>query len=293
MAELPVFERQSDEPLYPKVLWNRPVSRLGAGRLLLLGGHSGEFSLVTGVHQVIEASGVGECVAALPDSLVRILGGAPNTAFVASSPSGSLGREALARLIELGEDADAVLIGANLSNNSLTTILIERFMAESERPIIAFAAALVSLQHNLKGLTERPGNLLIVTMPEIFKLATALGVAITIRRDGGVLNKLEIIRDVAAASKCDYVVYGSEIIVSVDGKLGLSTVNYRLGQLPAMYFGTLSVFWTQNPKRRFEGLMTGSYVLGQVSERVFSDPKRRPSLTDGTMAVREFLKDSS
>jgi len=292
MAELPVFERQSRELLYPKVLWNRPVARLGAGRLLLPGGHSGEFSLVTGVHQVAEASGAGDCVAALPDSLVKILGGAPNTTFVASSPSGSLGREGLARLIELSEDADVLLLGANLSNNSLTTILIERLMAESERPVIAFSDALVSLQYDLKGLAEREGNLLIVTMPEIFKLAAALGVAITIRRDGGILNKLEIIRDVAAASKCDYVVYGSEIIVSAGGKLGISTVNYRLGQLPAIYYGTLSVFWAQNAKQPFEGLMTGAWVLGQVSEKIFSDPKRRPSLTDGTTAIRELLKDS-
>lgn len=292
MAELPVFERQSGELLYQKVLWNRPVSRLGAGRLLLPGGHSGQFSLVTGIHQVAEASGAGECVAALPDSLVKTLGGAPSTTFLASSPSGSLGREALAGLLELSEDADSILIGANLSNNSLTTILIERFMTESERPVIAFEDALVSLQHDLKALAERPGNLLIVTMPEIFKLAAALGVAITIRRDGGILNKLEIIRDVAAASKCDYVVYGSEIIVSVDGKLGVSAVNYRLGQMPAMYIGTLSVFWTQNPKQRYEGLMTGAYILGKVSERIFSDPKRRPSLTDGTAALHELLNES-
>lgn len=292
MAELLVFERQSQDLLYPKVLWNRPVSRLGAGRLLLPGGHSSQFSLVTGIHQVAEASGAGECVAVLPDSLVKILGGAPNTTFVASSPSGSLGREALARLTELSEDADAILIGANLSNNSLTTILIERFMAESNRPVIAFEEALVSLKHDLKGLAKRPGNLLIVTMPEIFKLATALGVAITIRRDGGILNKLEIVRDVAAASNCDYVVYGSEIIVSVGGRLGVSTVNYRLGQLPAMYYGALSVFWTQNSQQRFEGLMTGAYVLGRVSDKIFGDPKSRPSLTEGTAALSELLNDS-
>ncbi len=292
MAELPVFERQAEDPLYEKVLWNRPVSRLGAGRLLLPGGHSGEFSLVTAIHQVTEASGAGECVAALPDSLVKMLGGAPGTTFLASSPSGSLGREALARLLELSDDADAVLIGANLSNNSLTTILFERFMSESGRPVIAFADALISLQHDLKGLAERPGSLLIVTMPEIFKLAAALGVRIQIREGGGLLNKLEIIRDVAAASQCDYVVYGSEIVISVGGKLGVSVVNYRLGQLPALYYGTLSVFWIQNPQQRYEGLMTGAYVLGQVSERIFSDPKRRPSLNDGTAALRTFLNES-
>lgn len=289
MSELPIFERQSSEALYPKVLWNRPVSRAGAGRLLLPGGHTGQFNLVTGTYQVATACGIGECVAALPDCLVKLMGGAPDTTFVNSSPSGSLGREALGRLIELSSNADAILIGANLSNNSLTTILVERLIIEAKRPVIAFADALISLQHDLPSLAARPNNLLIITMPEVFKLAGALGVAITIRRDGGLVNKLEIVRDVAAASKCDYVVYGSEIIVCVDGRLGVSTVNYRLSQLPAVYYGALSVFWIQTPQQRFEALMTGSFVLGQVSNTLLNDPNHRPTLTDATVALRKIL----
>ena len=137
------FIRQDGEPLYPKTLWNRPVSRVGAGRLLIPGGHSGDMSLPTAIYQAAMASGAGECVVALPDVLTKLLGGTPATTFVASSPSGSLGREALGRLLELSEEADAVLIGASLSNNSHTTILVEKFLQEANRPTVIFGEGIL------------------------------------------------------------------------------------------------------------------------------------------------------
>src|SRR3954469_20037555 len=100
------FTRQDADPLYPKVLYNRPITRSGGGRLLIVGGHSGEFSLPTAIHQFAVAAGVGEAVAVLPDNLAKFLGGAPGTAFAASSTSGSLGREALGRILELSEESD-------------------------------------------------------------------------------------------------------------------------------------------------------------------------------------------
>src|SRR3954470_20599597 len=108
MSSTPVqFTRQTDTPLYPKVLYNRPITRSGGGRLLIVGGHSGEFSMPTAIHQFAVAAGVGEAVAVLPDNLAKFLSGAPGTTFAASSSSGSLGREALGRILELSEDSDA------------------------------------------------------------------------------------------------------------------------------------------------------------------------------------------
>ena len=48
--------------------------RQRAGRLLLIGGHKGEFSLLQAIYQTTEAAGIGECVAVMPDSLRRTVG---------------------------------------------------------------------------------------------------------------------------------------------------------------------------------------------------------------------------
>src|SRR4051812_16862820 len=124
----PQFTRQEDEPLFPNILYNRPVTRHAAGRLLVAGGHSGEISLPTIIHQLGIAAGLGECHVVLPDNLAKFLGGAPGTFFAASNPSGSLAPEALGRILELSEEADAVALGASLSNNSTTAMLVENLV---------------------------------------------------------------------------------------------------------------------------------------------------------------------
>jgi NAD(P)H-hydrate repair Nnr-like enzyme with NAD(P)H-hydrate dehydratase domain len=260
----PAYEHQTEELLYPKIIWNRPVARHGAGRLLVIGGYLGDFSLPTAIYGLAQAAGIGECSVALPDSLLKFLAGTPATTFVASSQSGSLGREALGRLLELGEEADAIAIGAGLSNNSETAVLVERLLQEQGRPVIAFADALVALQFNLRLLTDRPQALIIATMPELFKLAGQLKLPIHIRPQGGLINKLEIVRDVKAAIKADLVVYGAETIVAQGDRLSVTPANPVLSRLPAAYYAVLSVFWLQNAKQSYEGLTTAAWILHQA-----------------------------
>jgi NAD(P)H-hydrate repair Nnr-like enzyme with NAD(P)H-hydrate dehydratase domain len=290
MTPLPAFVRQDGPPLYPNVLFNRPVTRHGAGRLVIAGGYATEFSLPTAIHQLALAAGLGECQVILPDSLARLVGGAPDTLFVPSSPSGSLGTEALGRIVELAEEADALALGASLSGHSHTSMLMERVVQAVARPIVAFADVLGSLQHHVRLLTDRTDCLLIVTMPEVFKLAGQLGIPIAIRRDGGLMNKLEIVHDLAAASACHYVVYGSEIIVAAGGDLIVTPVNYRLSLLPAAYYGVMATGWLQNSSRRREGLATSAYLLREASRDLGATD--RPSTAAFATKLSHILEDA-
>ncbi len=252
---------QQDEALFPKIVWNRPVARHGAGRLHLIGGYLGDFSLPTAIYSLALAAGVGECNVALPDSLLKYLAGTPATTFVPSSPSGSLGREALGQLLDLGDKADAIAIGAGLSNNSETATLVERLLQELDRPVIAFDDALEALQFNIRLLTDRPDALIIVTMPELFKLAGQLEVPVHIRRDGGLINKVDIVSAVKAEINADLVVYGTETITAQGNSISVTPTNPVLSRIPAAYYAVLSVFWIQNGAQRFEGLTTAAWIL--------------------------------
>ena len=286
----PEFARQTDEPLYPKVLYNRPLTRSGGGRLLLAGGHSGEFSLPTAIYQFAIAAGAGEVIVALPDVLAKFLGGAPGTAFVNSSSSGSLGREALGRLLELSEDADCMLLGASLSNNSNTAMHVERLVGVLERPAVLFDEALVALRQHPALITSNPQTLVIATMAEIFKLAGSLKVAITIRPGGGLINKLEIIQAVAAASQCSYAVYGSEIVIATDGNLSVTPINYRLSLQPALLYGTLTTFWVQNRTNPLAGLTTGAYLIRQVGQNLGDNQK--PSASSLATSLADIMRST-
>lgn len=287
--DIPKFIRQDEAPLYPKILWNRPVSRRGAGRLLIPGGHTGEFSFPSALFQAATSAGIGECRVAFPDALVKLFSGASGTTFVPSSTSGSLGQEGSGLILHMAEEYDAMLLGASLSNHSQTTILLETLIRESSVPLILIEDAIALLEHQAELLVGNEKHLLIVTMPQVFKLAGRLGVPIHIKPNGGLINKLEIVRDLTAASKCTYVVWGSELIVAEPGReLIVTPMNHRMSQLPAVLYGALSTFWIQNIGDRRAGLATASYLLKEVGQSL--PAQSRPALTTALKSLRQALE---
>ena len=224
----------------------------------------------------------------LPDVLAKLLSGAPGTFFAASSPSGSLGREAAGRALELSEEADAVAIGASLSASSDTGMLIEKLLTEIERPLIIFGDALKSVHHNPRTITDNPNVLVILTMAEVFKLCGRLGIPINIRPHAGLINKLEIVQDLKTASSCQYAVYGTEIIVAADTEFIVTPINFHLAMVPALFNATLATFWTQNPSRRRQGLATGAYLI-HLATSFMSQPDR-PALPDLVRGLRQALR---
>jgi NAD(P)H-hydrate repair Nnr-like enzyme with NAD(P)H-hydrate dehydratase domain len=288
MSDQPQFTRQTDEPLFPNTLYNRPVTRHGAGRLLVVGGHTGELSQPTALYQLATSAGVGECNVVLPDTLAKLLSGAPGTHFAAATPSGSLAPEALGRILQLAEDADAVALGASLSNNSGTAMLVEKLVAEIEQPLLVFGDALTILRHNLRAITDRPNALVVATMSEIFKLSGALGVPISIRPDAGLMNKLEIIQDLRSAGTCQYAVYGTEVIAAADQDMIVTPLNYHLALTPALFPAVLGTWWLQNRTDRRAGLATGSFLLYQLGKKF--GPTDKPTVTQLAGALNELLR---
>ncbi len=284
----PEFTTQNDAPLFPNILFNRPVTRQAGGRMLLVGGHAKEFSLPTAIHQLAIASGIGECNVVLPDTLASLLSGAPGTRFAAANPSGALGREALGRILELSEEADAVAIGASLSNNSDTAMLIERLVEEVDRPLIAFDDALTATATNPRTITDNPDALIILTMTEVFKLCGRLGIPINIRRGAGLINKLEIIQDLKAASRCEYAVYGAEIILAADTELIVTPISYRLSLIPALFFAVLGTLWLQNRRAHQAGLATGAWLIHELSANL--GPTEQPSTGKLAAGLDQLLR---
>lgn len=262
------YLKQTDQPLFPKILWNRPLRSSGAGRLLLPGGHPGHFSVIQAVYQIAKAAGIGQCTLALPDSLRALLAEIPDSRFLPSTPAGSLGNGALGELLRMAGDSDALALGADLSNSSETSILAEALVTRSaEARVVAFGDAFTSMKHNLKALIDRPNTLIVATMPQIFVLSEAAGVPIRIK-SGDVTNKIEIMQELAQASKADYALVSRELIVAAEGKISLTTSVSAMDFFLPAAIGLTSVFWIQNPSKPFEALTAGAYALRQARETV-------------------------
>jgi len=262
---VPQFTKQTDKPLFPDVFWNRPTMRQRAGRLLLIGGHKGEFSLLQAIYQTTEAAGIGECVAVMPDSLRRTVGENGFGRFVPASTSGSLGKAALAELLELATDADALIIGANLTTNAETAVVIEALITKLEQPVVITEEAIGLLQFHPELITGNPRALVVTTMPGLFALAGHHHMPIAIKPHGGVVGKIEILQQLAAISRCSYVVFDSEILVHAASNTSLTPLTQPLSNLPGAVIGTAATFWAQGLSYAYESLTTAAYVLAEAA----------------------------
>lgn len=256
---MPPFIRQTDEPLYPKALWNRPVARAAGGRILIAGGHRGDFSLPTAIYQLAEAAGIGQAVVALPDVLRPILAGAPDVVFLPSSPSGSLARAALGELIDLADDAGAVVL-AGLSNNSETTILAEGLLRETHRPAVVVGDAAEVLKHALGDLASAPDTLFILSLSQLFKLADVLGLPTRIARTD-LAGRLQIIKSIADACKASFLIHGHELVAGGGGQLIVTDA----ADLPeAALAGVAATCWVQATDHAV-ALATAGFVLREAA----------------------------
>src|SRR5438105_2493778 len=131
--------RQTNEPLFPDVLWNRPENKRHAGKLLIVGGHQQSFSTVSEAYAAATKAGIGTARVILPDKLQKMLSGLfPEAEYAPSTHIGSFSRQALDSLLEAAEWADGVLLAGDFGRNSETAVLLESFI-EKYKDLLALA----------------------------------------------------------------------------------------------------------------------------------------------------------
>lgn len=262
---IPAFVKQIEEPLFPKVFWNRPTMRSRGGRLLAIGGQPNELSLLQAVYQLAEAAGIGECQAAMPDSLRRLVGTAEFAHLVPASVSGSMGKAALGELLTIAPDFDALIIGMNLTTNAETGVMIESLINRLEVPVVVTEEAITILKFNPALITDSPKALVVTTMAGLFALANHLHMPIAIKPQAGVVAKMTILQQLVDATQCSYMVCDHEVLVAAEGKMSLTPLNQSLSNLTAAPIGVAATFWIQHRTQPFAALTTAAFVLAQAT----------------------------
>ncbi|TAK89739.1 hypothetical protein EPO04_01375 [Patescibacteria group bacterium] len=260
------FTNQTDQPLFPEILWSRPTLKSRGGRLLIVGGHKHEFSQVQAIYQVAEAAGAGYVQAALPDTLKPLIGGGEFGHFLPATASGSLGRAALGELEHLAKDYDAVIIGANLTNNSETGILIESLIKKTEQPVVITEETIGTLKFYPDLITGNPKALVTATMNGLFALANNHHMPLAIKPNSGMIGKLEILQQLIDISRCSYVIFDQEMIVASEGEISVTPLKTSLSGRQGIVTALSSIFWLQHRDKPFTALTTAAYVAGQLTE---------------------------
>lgn len=163
-----------DMPLFENILWARPETRHGAGKLLVAGGNAHGFSVVGEAYATAEKAGAGTVRSLLPDALKKTIGPLGPYEFAPSTQSGGFGRDALNEFLLQANWADSVLLAGDLGRNSETSILLESF-AKKYTGQLTLSKDAIDYFYNLPELiANRPQTVLVLNLGQLQRLGTAL-----------------------------------------------------------------------------------------------------------------------
>lgn len=160
----------AEKPLFPDVIWSRPETASGAGKLLIVGGSVGNMANVARAYAQAQAAGAGTISLSVPDSLRAITKQIPHVQYADSNPSGGFAKTALAELLEVSSAVDGVLISGDLGKNSETSVLLELFLEKYSGMLIISREAIESFADGFSGFLIRPETILCIDQPQLRNL---------------------------------------------------------------------------------------------------------------------------
>lgn len=229
------------------------------GRVLLVGGHRDGFAELQKLYQGFEDAQVAECHLALPDKLSKLVGNLDGISLLASTPSGSISRDALSELVYLANESDLVSLGPDLSNNSETTLTMQRLIQETRASILIPPGSTEQLLPEAGEWKNKDNLLLFVSHKQLYKLASKLAVDTVIPLS----PTNELIAEIAlkvseSFSPSIVIMMPDNIIVAVSGRASITKADTNdIGKV----VGLTGTFWLQNESKRYEALTTGAHLV--------------------------------
>lgn len=165
------LRQTTQKPLFPDIEWSKPEQRSHAGRLGIIGGNKLGFAGVAESYSVALATGVGEVRVLLPDVLKKTIPPViTDTIFSATTPSGSLSKDALNDMYALGNWATGIICVGDAGRNSETAIAYEQFIAEYTGQLTLTRDAIDLIKNDAAAIVERPNTLIVASFAQLQKL---------------------------------------------------------------------------------------------------------------------------
>lgn len=254
--------KQTDEPLYPEILWSRPENRNGAGRLLIIGGNAHAIAAPATAFAAAEDAGAGAVRVILPDHVRKTFGKfLPEAFFAPSTPSGSFGTSALTELLTQTEWADAVLLAGDFGRNSETASMIEKFVFKYDGLLCITQDTVEHCYNFADKLVVRPNTLIVGSFAQIQKLATSSKAPKSLQFSDGLVRNVGAVGAWSkTVSVCFLTRLGDDLILAKD-----ETVVTSRSKEPKKWrvetAARATVWWLQNPKKQLEAISTSCYIF--------------------------------
>lgn len=172
MQQFPYWRQQDPaKPLYPNIEWNKPEQRNLRGTLGIIGGNKLSFAGVAEAYSTALKAGAGEVKVLLPDALRKTIPPSITEAvFAPDNVSGSLSREALGDMQNLGAWSSGILLAGDAGRSSETAIVYDDFIGSYNQWITLTRDSSDLVRRSAPLMVERPQTLYVISFAQLQKL---------------------------------------------------------------------------------------------------------------------------
>ena len=250
------WQKQTDKPLFPDLIWSKPETLRARGKLLIIGGQAQEFAHVAAAYMAAEKAGAGTIRVLMPDSTQKVTRMLPNIEYAPSNPSGSFSRRALAEFLEASQWADHVLLAGDLGKNSETTTILDGYLLKCPAPVTISQNALNSIGLHISQLLQRPATL-VLDSRGLQKLATDLELIRPILSGTTRPVLADILHEITGKLKGAIVAqHGDHWWVSTHGRVSSTPIH----QGDIVITSAQAAVWTmQHPTKKYESLVSAVF----------------------------------
>lgn len=166
------WQVQSEKLLFPEIAWNKPEQKTHAGKILIIGGGAGNFRGLSLAYETALKTGVGQAKVLAPDSIRKFLkiDKLIDVIFAPSNNSGGFSSQAWADF-KAGEAwADLILLIGDTNKNSETAVQLEKFLLETEKPVVIARDAVDILINSFAEILEKDNITIIASFAQLQKI---------------------------------------------------------------------------------------------------------------------------
>ena len=250
------LRQTNDSPLFPDILWSRPESMAGAGKLVVIGGNAHAFGAPGIAYQAALEAGVGVCRVLLPDAVKKIVRGIlPDADFAPSTPSGSFAKQSLSELLSVSSWGDCTLIAGDVGRNSETAILLENFVKNYQGLLAITHDGMDYFRETPLQVMDRPDTLVVLSLSQLQKCFINTPTITPITYSMSTPQLVEALHSYTDThSACIITKHNDLLFVAQAGKVATQKCEDKIWRTKTA--ARASVFWLQNPSKQFEAVVS-------------------------------------
>lgn len=253
------WHKQSpDNPLYPDILWSRPETKVGAGKLAIIGGNAHAFGAPGIAWNTANESGIGVVKVLLPDAIKKTVRHVlPDAEFAPSNPSGSFSKKAMSDLLSIASWSDAALLAGDLGRNSETAVLLEEFVQKFHGLLTVTQDAADYFKSLPRLLLERDDTFIAVSLAQLQKFFINLPIITPITYSMTEVQLAEALHTLTQDHRIKAVVavkHNDTLFIAFNGAIVSTSLEAQIWRIKTASRGT--VFWLQNPTKPLESIVS-------------------------------------